>query len=240
MARSSRFSLDQRRSAVGRAFGGGERPAAVAAAVGVSVPTLYRWAQAERPSGAEAPDEAATRLIIAAQELLLTASYSDVRVEEVALRAGVPLRTAFHRFESKRVLFGAVVDSAAGKIVAEMGRRASAEDWPDNPMARLQLFLRIAAEAAYSLPESHVLFRDLGVPPGDRFADRWHSALEESLRALLEEAARHEQLRAGLDSRATAQVLARMFRGAHAAVFEGAPASAALGLIDSLHLTLSN
>ncbi|WP_210490995.1 TetR family transcriptional regulator [Patulibacter sp. SYSU D01012] len=239
MARASRFSPDERHAAVRRAFAGDETAAQVAADLRISVATLYRWAQGERGDGPSTDDATAARLIDAAQELLRTAGYADVRMEAVAERAGVPLRTAFHRFDSKRELFGAVVDRAAGVVMEDMTRRATAAAWPDDPLGRLRLFLRIAGQAVYAHPESHVLFRDLGLPPTDRLADRWHATFRQAVEALLRDADGAGRLRPGVDIPASAQVIARMMRGAHAAVLEGAAADAALELIDRLPLTVA-
>lgn len=239
MARQSKYSEQQRKSAIERAFGGGASPRQVAAELGVSVPTLYRWAQAPRPAEPAVDDEVARKLTDAAQALLRDATYPDITVEDVARHAGVPLRTAFARFASKRALFGAAVDGAAEAIVAAMAASAESIEWPDDPLDRLTLFLVVNSAATYDHPESHVLFRDLGVPIEDRFAERWHDAFREALIALLREVEATGALREGLDLDATGAVLARSMRGLHVAVFEGVPREVALDLVARLPLLVT-
>ena len=212
----------------------------MAGELGVSVPTLYRWAQAPKPAEPASDDEAARRLTEAAQQLLRSATYPDITVEEVARHAGVPLRTAFDRFPSKRVLFGAAVDQAAEAIVAEMTARAGQVSWPDDPVERLKLFLVVNSTATYDHPESHVLFRDLGVPTEDRFAERWHDAFRQALTALLAEADAAGALRPGLDLAGAGSVLARALRGLHIAVFDGVPREVALEMIERLPLLVTH
>lgn len=239
MARRSKYSEEQRNRAIERAFGGDASPGQVAAELGVSVPTLYRWAQSRKPVEPADDDAVARKLTDAAQQLLRNASYPDITVEDVASHAGVPLRTAFVRFPSKRALFGAAVDHAAQAIVDDMAARAKALDWPADPVARLQAFLVVNSTATYDHPESHVLFRDLGVPFEDRFAERWHDTFREALTALLEEARSVDALRDDLDSQAAGAVLARALRGLHIAVFEGVSRDVALAMIERLPLLVT-
>jgi AcrR family transcriptional regulator len=217
MARRSRYTEDERRDAVARAFGAGSSPADVAAELGVSVPTVYRWAQAPRPA-----------------ELLRDDAYPDITVEAVARRAGVPLRTAFDRYPSKRALFGAAIDRAAQAIVDDMATRAAAVEWPSDPVGRLELFLVLNSRATYDHPGSHVLFRDLGVPVEDRFAERWHDTFREALTALLREVEDAGALRPGLDVEAAGRALARGLRGLHVSTFEGVPREQVLGMVARL------
>ncbi|MFA4928851.1 MAG: transposase [Patulibacter sp.] len=239
MARRSKFTDDERRDAVLRAFGETASPGVVAAELGVSVPTLYRWAQAPKPSEPAGDDAVARKLTTAAQELLRTASYPDITVDDVARRAGVPLRTAFERYPAKRLLFGAAVDRAAEAIVDQMASRAAERDWPADPLERLALFLVVNSRATYDHPESHVLFRDLGVPIDDRYAERWHEAFRLALTGLLREADDEGALRPGLDVESAGHVLARAMRGLHVAVFDGASRDAALEMIGRLPLLVA-
>lgn len=234
MARQSRYSEEQRNRAIERAFDGDATPAQVAAELGVSVPTLYRWAQARKPAEPIHDDEVARKLTQAAQQLLEGAPYPEITVEDVARNAGVPLRTAFVRFPSKRELFGAAVDHAAQAIVDDMAARAEALDWPADPVARLEAFLVVNSTATYDHPESHVLFRDLGVPIEDRFAERWHDAFREALIALLGEVDAAGALRDDLDPQSAGTVMARALRGLHIAVFEGVSREIALGMVERL------
>lgn len=239
MARQSRYSEQQRKSAIERAFGGNSSPGQVATELGVSVPTLYRWAQPPKPAEPASDDEVARKLMGAAEQLLRGAAYPDITVEDVARHAGVPLRTAFARFPSKRALFGAAVDHAAQAIVDDMSARNESLAWPADPLARLALFLVVNATATYDHPESHVLFRDLGVPTEDRFAERWHDAFRQALTSLLIEAKEAGALRHDLDVQSAGAVLARALRGLHIAVFEGVPRDAALRMIERLPLLVA-
>jgi AcrR family transcriptional regulator len=234
MARRSRYTEDERRDAVARAFGAGSSPADVAAELGVSVPTVYRWAQAPRPAEPAGDDAVARRLTGAAQELLRDDAYPDITVEAVARRAGVPLRTAFDRYPSKRALFGAAIDRAAQAIVDDMATRAAAVEWPSDPVGRLELFLVLNSRATYDHPGSHVLFRDLGVPVEDRFAERWHDTFREALTALLREVEDAGALRPGLDVEAAGRALARGLRGLQVSTFEGVPREQVLGMVARL------
>jgi AcrR family transcriptional regulator len=236
MARRSRFTEDERRDAVVRAFGSGSSPGDVASELGVSVPTIYRWAQAPKPAEPAGDDAVARRLTEAAQELLRDDAYPDITVEAVARRAGVPLRTAFARYPSKRALFGAAVDRAAEAIVEDMASRAAALDWPSDAVGRLELFLVVNSNATYDHPGSHVLFRDLGVPLEDRFAERWHDAFREALTALLREVDAAGGLRRGVDVESAGRALARGIRGMHVSTFEGVPRDLVLGMVARLPL----
>lgn len=239
MARQSKYSEQERTSAIERAFGGGATPARVAAELGVSVPTLYRWAQAPKNTDHAGDDAVAQRLIGAAEQLLRGASYPDITMEDVARHAEVPLRTAFARFASKRALFGAAVDHAAQAIVDEMSARSAQLQWPADPIARVRLFLVVNSSATYDHPASHVLFRDLGVPIEDRFAERWHDTFRVALTTLLEEVDAAGGLRDDVDPPSAGAVLARALRGVHIAVFEGVPRDLALAMIDRLPLLVT-
>lgn len=236
MARVSRFSSSQRRDAVERAFGEDSTPTAVARELGVHPATLYRWAS-DPPATQTASSD--VRLLRAAQDLLREADYAEVTVEQVAAASGVSIRTAFHRFESKRDLFHAAIDDAAGAVVEEMVRRGELTPQPDDPIDQLRLFLRVAAEAAYAVPQAHVLFRDVGVPPGDNVAQPWHERFESTLELLLREASAAGALRDRLNPEPTARMLSRAMRGIHAAVFDGVDPADAIALVDRLHLAVA-
>lgn len=239
MARVSRFSPTERQAAVARAFGEDSTPTAVARELGIHPATLYRWAD-EPSATAEEPPRAATerKLVRATQALLRERDYSEITVDHVASAAGVALRTAFHHFESKRDLFRAAIDDAAERVVAETTRRAEGESWPQDPVGQLRTYLRVSAEAAYATPEAHVLFRDLGVPPADGFAQRWHQRFEDTLAELLWAVAEADALIGGTDVTSAARLLASAMRGLHAAVFEGVDPGQAVPLAQRLASTV--
>lgn len=239
MGRSSRFTPEERRQAVERAFGpdGDGDPAAVAATLGVHAATLYRWAKAgAEPARATRAD---ARLVRAALDELREHDYGEITVEAVATRAGVALRTAFHHFPTKGDLFGAAVDHVAEALVAEMGRRSLEEAWPATPLGQLHLLLRVAGGAVYAVPDAHVLFRDLGLPSADGPARRWHGMFEAAIEQLLVEAAEAGELDPELTPAGAATVLARAMRGIHAGVFDGGDERQAARMIDRLHLVVA-
>jgi AcrR family transcriptional regulator len=240
MPPTSRFTLDQRRDAVARAFEDGpDDPTSVARELGVHPATLYRWAT-DIAMARPAEPRSRERLIRAAEALLRRLDYGDITVELIAEEAGVALRTAFHNYPSKQDLFHAVVDDAARALVDEMERRAQAMEWPAEPIAQLRTFLRVGAEAAYARPDAHVLFRDLGVPASDGYAEQWHQRFELAVARLASDAAKAGQLESDIDPAEAARVISRMMRGLHAAVFEGADAAQAIRIADRLHRTIAS
>ena len=235
----SRFTRDERQDAVARAFGDGSgQPTAVAQELGVHPATLYRWA-ADMASPEQAESGARARLIRAAEHLLRRHDYGEITVELIAEEAGVALRTAFHHFATKRDIFHAVVDDAARTVVDDMDRRAKAADWPADPLAGLRVFLRLSAEAAYAHPQAHVLFRDLGVPASEGYAEEWHQRFEQAVAAIVAEAAARGQLDADVDPAAAARVISGAMRGIHASVFEGADPAVAVRVAEGLDRTLT-
>jgi AcrR family transcriptional regulator len=234
MTRQSRYSHDQRRDAVARAFSGDSRPIDVARELGVHPATLYRWATGALDSGDAARDPTDLRLVRAAESLLRDHSYSEITVEDVAKTAGVALRTAFHHFQTREDLFNAVIDYAAQLVVDEITRRSTERPWPAEPLERVRQFLLNAAESVYSVPEAHVLFRDLGVPAADTMAHRWHERFRETLAQLLGDARDARVLDPDLDPAGAARVIARAMRGIHASVFEGADPNQAIRLVGRL------
>ena len=235
MARVSRFTLDDRREAVARAFGGSESPTAVATDLGIHTTTLYRWAGS---STADEPGPAPERLIEATQELLRNADYADITIESVAARCGLAPRTAFHHFPNKRQLFQAAVDNAATVLVERIHEGSTAATWPNTPLDQLQTFLRIAAESIYATPRTHVLFRNLGVPKSEGTAEHWHDGFVDAITELLRSAAEAGQIDDATDLPAAARLLTGAMRGIHTAVFDGADTATALTLVGRVHLLI--
>ncbi|MDX1870668.1 transposase [Mycolicibacterium sp. 120266] len=236
MGSKARRSDPERQAAVKRVLGG-QRASAVARELGVHPATLYRWVH-EASDGAAESTATDVRLLHATQSLLRDHDYSQITVEEVARFSGVALRTAFHRFESKRELFRAAIDNAATVLVEAMGQRYQGVQWPSEPLLQLSLFLRLSAEAIYATPSAHVLFRDLGVPRSDSFALRWHDTFEQAVAQLLGMSARAATIDPDTDIAAAAKLITGAMRGIHAAVFEGADPAQALRTVARLHLTV--
>ena len=240
VAPGKRHSPEERRTAVARAFGPNGDAAQVARDVGVHPATLYRWAK-QSPSSYDQPTVAtAARLVETTQDLLRIRDYGEITVEEVARTAGVGLRTAFHHFASKRDLFHAATDNAATQLITEMQRRYASATWPEQSQQQLRVFLRVAAEAIYATPAAHVLFRDLGVPRKDGFAQRWHQAFERALAELLACLAEGGALAADVDVEACAVTITSAMRGIHASVFEGVDPDQAIRLVDRLWLIVAS
>lgn len=112
-------------------------------------------------------------------------------------------------------------------------------DLAQEPQQQLRVFLRVAAEAIYATPAAHVLFRDLGVPRKDGFAQRWHQAFERALAALLLTLAEGGALAADVDVDACATAITAAMRGIHASVFEGVDPDLAIRLVDRLWLIVA-
>ncbi|BBY30018.1 hypothetical protein GCM10023114_43780 [Mycolicibacterium sediminis] len=215
----------------------GQRASTVARELGVHPATLYRWVS-ETSRAATQSVSTDVRLMHATQALLRDHDYGQITVDEVARISGVALRTAFHHFESKRELFRAAVDNAATALTDAMRDRFRTVEWPAEPVLQVSLFLRLSAEAIYATPPAHVLFRDLGVPRSDSFAERWHSTFEDAVAQLLTNCSRDGSLDPQTDIPAAAQAITGAMRGIHAAVFDGCDSEQALRIVDRLHLTV--
>ena len=240
MAGVSRYSPAERQEAVARAFGGEESPDEVARQLGVHATTLHRWAsRAAQVAPEDEVQPTDVRLVAAVGRLLRERDYGEITVEDVATESGVALRTAFHRFAGKRELFNATIDRVAGALTEQMYAYAERAELPSSPLDRLRVFMHLSAEVAYAMPEAHVLFRDLGVPPARSSAPGWHDRLDAMLAELLTEAVEVGEVADDVDPAATARMLGAALRGIHAAVFEGADPAQALRLVDRLHLVVA-
>lgn len=235
MARRSAFSLDERRAAVERAFGGNERPpegaAEVASDLGVSAGTLYRWAR-EVPG---APEEPAVRetLVAACQRALRHAGYGEVTIEAVASDAGVSKRAAYHYFPTKEDLFAAAIDDAG--IAMARGVAARWRNDTDEPaLDRLGGLLAANVDAVLAQPQAHVLFRNTGVPRAAERVAEWDARMTDLCRGLLTTARGEGELRPDLDLDAAASILLAAARGILGEVTEGEDADVARRLLERL------
>lgn len=215
MPRRSRFSAEERRAAAERAFAPGGSVPAVAAQMGVSQATIYRWVR--EPLGGNGGDPR-PRLLSACRELLRDRTYADLTVTEVARAAGMSARAALHHFPSRRALFEAAVADAAGRFVVAMRPGA---DVAGPPLHRLGALAASAVDAAAEVPDAHVLFRDVGVPPPEDPTTAWHASYEASVRSLLEEAVAVGDLPPGFDTVGGARLFSRAAFGVTACLFEG-------------------
>jgi len=237
MAGRASRGVSEREAAVERVLSG-QRASAVAEEIGVHPATVHRWVKDATATGAESvPTD--LRLMKATQELLRDHDYSQITVEEVARHCGVALRTAFHHFDSKRELFRAAIDNAAIVLVEAMGRHYQDAQWPDDPLLQLSTFLRLSAEAIYATPSAHVLFRDLGVPRSDSFAERWHDTFERAVEEILVRCAASAVIERETDVPAAAHTITGAMRGIHAAAFDSGDTAQALRIIERLHLTVA-
>lgn len=234
--RSSRGAAE-RQAAVERVLGG-QSASTVAKEVGVHAATVHRWVS-DATAGSTGSLPTDLRLMNATQELLRDQDYGRITVEEVARHSGVALRTAFHHFESKRELFRAAIDNAAMVLVEAMRHHYEGAQWPTAPLLQLSTFLRLSAEAIYATPSAHVLFRDLGVPRSDCFAQRWHDTFEQAVEQILERCRASAAIDPDTNVPAAAREITGAMRGIHAAVFDGGDPAQALRIIDRLHLTVA-
>jgi len=237
MAGRSSRSAPERQAAVERVLGG-ERVSTVSDELGVHPATVHRWVNDATGGGTESvPTD--LRLINATQELLREQDYGQITVEEVARHSGVALRTAFHHFDSKRELFRAAIDNAAVVLVEAMRRQYEGAHWPGEPLLQLSTFLRLSAEAIYTAPSAHVLFRDLGVPRSDSFAERWHDTFEHGVEQILARCLASKAIDPDTDVPSAAHAITGAMRGIHASVFDGGDSAAALRIVGRLHLVVA-
>lgn len=108
--------IDGKLDAVTRNVSRGSTVISACRAVGISVPSYYRWRaqRAKRPDTANVPtpgrDRIREALLSAAKSIFLRRGFS-ARLEEVAARAGVGRQTVYNRFGSKERLFAEVVQT---------------------------------------------------------------------------------------------------------------------------------
>jgi TetR/AcrR family transcriptional regulator, mexJK operon transcriptional repressor len=115
--------IEDKISAVARNVAGGSTVQSACRAVGVSVPSYYRWiAQRKKRTGSAAvaareSDRIREALLLAGKSIFLREGFS-VSLEEVAARAGVGRQTVYNRFGSKDRLFAEVVQALYQRSVA--------------------------------------------------------------------------------------------------------------------------
>lgn len=119
------------------------------------------------------------RVLQAAQELFAERG-SEVRIEEVARRAGVGVGTIYRRFPSKEQLFAAVSLAACADTCHCLAQ--AAEDARD-PLAKLRAI--ITAHYTHCLNQAPLL--DSPSPGAEQPPEREHPGLYPALRTLVEE-----------------------------------------------------
>jgi TetR/AcrR family transcriptional regulator, mexJK operon transcriptional repressor len=115
--------IDDKISAVARNVARGNTVLNACRAVGISVPSYYRWsAQRKKRTGSAAvaareSDRIREALLLAGKSIFLREGFS-VSLEKVAARAGVGRQTVYNRFGSKDRLFAEVVQALYQRSVA--------------------------------------------------------------------------------------------------------------------------
>lgn len=116
--------IDDKISAVARNVAGGRTVANACRAVGISVPSYYRWLAQRKERNIQSPVAAAREsdrireaILLAAKSIFLREGFS-VSLEKVASRAGVGRQTVYNRFGSKDRLFAEVVQALYQRSVA--------------------------------------------------------------------------------------------------------------------------
>lgn len=222
-----RYGAPERRAAVHRAFGTGTTTRGagadvVARELGVSVSTLYRWARGLGGQSTAPEPDTAERLVSACQSLLRERTFTELTLEEVADRAGVALRTVFYRYPTKEALVAAATAAAAADVRAVIIDRLDVDAVETEPLRVVTEALVAGLHAAAALPRSDLLFRDLGIPPGDDTARQWHDALADEVAPLLGRAAALGQLPPG-DPRVRARIVVAAARAINALRLDGVP-----------------
>ena len=167
--------------------------------------------------------ETRTRIMDAAERLVLERGFAGTTVDEIVRRAGITKGTFFYHFDTKADLAHGLVER-----YAEMDRRhleeglERAEDETDDPLEQLVLFVRGFEEQARTLTEpspgclfasycyERGLFDDRTREVVDRAVLRWR----ERLTAKLREAAASHPPREEMDLEALADTLWALFEGA--------------------------
>lgn len=165
-----------------------------------------------------------TRIMDAAQALILDHGFAATSVDAVVQRAGVTKGAFFHHFESKTELAHALIERyAAGDAASLETTMERAERLSGDPLQQLLLFVGLSAEAMDEL--------DGGPPPGCLFASYCYEAQlfdahthgvirratahwRERLGAKIREAAAVHPPRLAVDLDALADMLWVIFEGA--------------------------
>jgi AcrR family transcriptional regulator len=165
-----------------------------------------------------------TRILDAAQELVLAHGFAATSVDEMIAAAGTTKGGFFHHFPTKQHLAGALVERYAAADLAlleELTTRSAR--LASDPLPRVQVFVGLLAEAV----EEHG-----GDDPGCLFATFCYErdlvdgttratiaeamrAWRDRMRELLEDAAREHPLRADVDLETVADQLTTLLEGAY-------------------------
>jgi TetR/AcrR family transcriptional repressor of mexJK operon len=88
------------------------------------------------------------RMLSVATRIFLERGYDAASMDAVALGAGVSKATIYSHFVCKRDLFGAIIDSLAGRLALDIGRLAAEKAPPDRLLVRIgKRYLELALAA---------------------------------------------------------------------------------------------
>ncbi|MCL6735089.1 TetR/AcrR family transcriptional regulator [Streptomyces neyagawaensis] len=165
----------------------------------------------------------------AAFRCLAEGGFEELRMRDVAGRAGIDHSTIHHHFPTKQALIVAVVDHATGQFGSTTPPDGSAAD-------RLRGHLTALRQKIHDQPELHVVLRELDLrarrdPELREIIASREEGWRASLCTLLAEAAAHGALTAGVDPAAGAELIIAAVKGASLA---GDRADDVLGLLERL------
>lgn len=182
-------------------------------AVGLSVPTYYRWRTALRRRQGEAPVNTAEAILSAAKTLFLRDGYG-VSLESIARAAGVTRQTLYNLFGGKEYLFSAVASSIYQNLASPVMVIEREADFPTVLAAYGREFVRIALD-----PENIRLLRismagDSEIPNLTRLAYACRAA--HLVPTVTDHVARYlrSQIAAGVIEPVDPLIAAEMFMGA--------------------------
>jgi TetR/AcrR family transcriptional repressor of mexJK operon len=157
IARKLRESTDPASivAAVGRELAAGRQVADACRAVGVSVPSYYRWKAKIRPrdAGRSQADETREAILLAAKSVFLREGYG-ASLDSVAAAAGVARQTVYNQFGNKDRLFSDVVQAVYQRILNPILVIESGADFIETLTIYGRHFMRIAFD-----PDSLALLR---------------------------------------------------------------------------------
>lgn len=125
------------------------------------------WAKDDPKAGLMARKRA--QIVEAALAAFLESGYASASVNRIAADAGVSIKTLYRHYQSKDELFGAVMEAACGRPLAE-GEVASSPDWYALPPAEALPRAGVEYLSHVLSPDQIALYRVV-VRDADRFPD---------------------------------------------------------------------